>query len=91
MYSNVEIAKRIITNFLKANPNKTPKDFLIGKYSLAHITTFRWSDSPEGWVFWEKFYGQQFCNNDKEINKFLKKYYFDYNKDSIFINIEVVL
>ena len=89
--NNVKLAKTIIINFLKQNPNKRPIDFIKESYSLSSVTSFPWDLTPEGWDFWHMVYNHRFNQDNENVNNFLKKYYFEYNKNDIFIDIENVL
>lgn len=89
--NNVKLAETIIINFLKQNPYNRPIDFIKENCSLSSVTTFPWDRTPEGWDFWYMIYNCKFNNDDEKVNNFLKKYYFKYNKNNIFIDIEDVL
>lgn len=84
-----EIAYRFVRNFQKINPNKSPLILLNPCYFLTSMECFIWSDTPEGAVFWHKFFLRMDCNEDK-VRKFLKINYFAINKKN-FVNLRFML
>lgn len=89
--NNIEIAERIINNFLAQDSNRRPFDFIKGNYSLSFISTFSWEYSPEGMDFWAEFYENRCNSDDIIVDQFLKKYYFDYVKDNNFVDLEILI